>query len=558
MQIPSLPPDYFIDQELQRLMYRPRSSGGDSLSVANYLLVPTAIIEDASDMAAYQVTILVLTSPANSKSVLLPVQNIEGFSAEANCAVACTYSDCPKAKKRVIEILRWLIERTSLPQKRWVEHIGWYDEQMFFPHPNGAGVDEERYAVAPNIANGKFLPVSLSVNEAFRCLNEHFGLSERDVQYEKVVTFGVTLAAVMKSRLQSIKISTDFVLLIVGESGAGKTRLATTLCTIYDPQTIPQKFEAASSYACVREKMTQLRDSPVILDDVAATSIGRLDTERIERLARLIRLASNGATEGKGTGLTAHAYKSTGVLVVTSEHELTAESDLARCILLPMPSGERQDKYTPPELHMMVGSLIQYFLNWVGENGKELDSAAQRIKSWIGDLPATHQQSRIEQHFLAVAVAYEVFYRFLDESCKDTQAVHLAHDQTLAAVRKVQDTQCNWMLRRFHPTAEMLVQAVVGRILRNETKVVRLNGQYRSVSYPAEIVVFRKECVAISSKVFLESAGEAGITLSDKRLKRILEAEPAQALVNPLNTMINGCRRYRVSWSFWKRCGGPL
>jgi hypothetical protein len=114
------------------------------------------------------------------------------------------------------------------------------------------------------------------------------------------------------------------------------------------------------------------------------------------------------------------------------------------------------------------------------------------------------------------------------------------------------------MLRRFHPTAEMLVQAVVGRILRNETKVVRLNGQYRSVSYPAEIVVFRKECVAISSKVFLESAGEAGITLSDKRLKRILEAEPAQALVNPLNTMINGCRRYRVSWSFWKRCGGPL
>ena len=166
----------------------------------------------------------------------------------------------------------------------------------------------------------------------------------------------------IRSLLTGSGIDLQAVLYIVGKQGLGKTTLATRIAGIYEKNGVPVGIvQAGSTHAAVNALMVNLRDQPIVIDDLCL-SAGR-DTARkcVELASKLIRQGTGSIPIIKRAGGDTVELPCGAGLIMTAEFHLENLSDLTRCIIVPV--NEPLD--IPSELNAhLVGAAVRHYLTW--------------------------------------------------------------------------------------------------------------------------------------------------------------------------------------------------
>lgn len=181
------------------------------------------------------------------------------------------------------------------------------------------------------------------------------------------------VAFVMQSVLRSIIISREVdvqsALYIVGPQGVGKTTVAKIVAGFLREESSARSkniFDAGSSIAALRESMTFLRDMPLIIDDLCHSAGSATERNRKELGAKIIREATNGSAivkkspSGKVQGLECAAS-----IILTAEFALQNESDVTRCIFVPL---KKTPNIASCITHKLMQKAVIETIEWVALN----------------------------------------------------------------------------------------------------------------------------------------------------------------------------------------------
>lgn len=154
---------------------------------------------------------------------------------------------------------------------------------------------------------------------------------------------------------------------IVGPSSVGKTYLAKCLfgfigergATSFRPVYI---FESQTSIAGFLNAMSEARDLPIVLDDIAISSSRNSQRKRADLAANIIREGANAAKFVKSEpGNQRREVECQSTVIITAEFPIPALSELNRCILIPITRPLTLPAELTPKL---MGSSILAFLRY--------------------------------------------------------------------------------------------------------------------------------------------------------------------------------------------------
>lgn len=221
------------------------------------------------------------------------------------------------------------------------------------------------------------------------------------------------------------------VLYIVGGQGLGKTTLATRIAGIYERDGKPVGIaQAGSTHAAVNALMTDLRDQPVIIDDLCLSASRDTARKRIELTSKLIRQGTGCIPIIKQSGKKTVELPCEAGLIMTAEFSLENLSDLTRCIIVPMKKPLNiPDELTPER----IGNAIRHYSQWFAKHfQEELSRFHSMINRAVG---YKEMDARMATNYACLLAAFQSFLRSLcdlDVSKKARDSVHNRMDHALS------------------------------------------------------------------------------------------------------------------------------
>lgn len=159
-----------------------------------------------------------------------------------------------------------------------------------------------------------------------------------DADPKILVALTYLAVTMLRSQVRAMGNQWQAVLMIVGKQGFGKTTLARLLVDwIVDAQTAmcPCFFSAGSTPAGLQEAMTNMRDLPVVVDDLCLSASPRLQQKYKDTGAQLVREGTAGSLITKKVSPTeTRTMLCEAGLIFTAEFALENPSDITRCLYL--------------------------------------------------------------------------------------------------------------------------------------------------------------------------------------------------------------------------------
>ena len=164
---------------------------------------------------------------------------------------------------------------------------------------------------------------------------------------------------------------------IMGPSAVGKTYLAKQLFGFvgetgtahFQPANV---FESQTSTAGFLNAMTDARDLPIVLDDIALSGSRDSQRKRADLAANIIREGANAAKIVKsGPGSQRRNAECLSTVIITAELSLQALSELNRCILIPIRDPlNLPDALTPKLMGSSILAFLRYFIALHNSSGR--------------------------------------------------------------------------------------------------------------------------------------------------------------------------------------------
>lgn len=183
---------------------------------------------------------------------------------------------------------------------------------------------------------------------------------------QALLVFVYVLAGLIGSYLHEQGLDFQGVLHIVGPSGVGKTELARRMTGWYldaASSTPALHFDASSTSSGLATAIADFQDTPLLIDDLCISTGSRTQQKRAEMASDLIHRATNHTAVLKnGPDGAFLRQRCAAFLIFTAEFEMTEESELTRCVPVPVQTLEPLSKELSTQL---VGDGAVAFLKWL-------------------------------------------------------------------------------------------------------------------------------------------------------------------------------------------------
>ncbi|WP_312939736.1 hypothetical protein [Oscillibacter sp.] len=183
---------------------------------------------------------------------------------------------------------------------------------------------------------------------------------------QALLVFVYVLAALLGSYLHEQGLDFQGVLHIVGPSGVGKTELARRMTGWYldaASNTPALHMDASSTSGGLTAALAAFPNTPLLIDDLCVSTGHRTQQKRMELASDLIHRATNHTSVVKnGPDGASLRQRCAAFLIFTAEFEMAEESELTRCVPVPIKSLEPLSKELSTQL---IGDGVVAFLKWL-------------------------------------------------------------------------------------------------------------------------------------------------------------------------------------------------
>ena len=160
------------------------------------------------------------------------------------------------------------------------------------------------------------------------------------------------------------------ILYITGKNGIGKSQLAKRMAIFYRRKKTGKPVgivEADSTNAATDCMLHLMRDMPVVVDDLCLSSGRETERKRREQGARLVRKGTSEMPTIKKLGSKTVELRCNAGIILTAEFTMETESDLNRCLIVPMTDYLDLPGELTPQL---IGDAIRLFSTWFAANSE--------------------------------------------------------------------------------------------------------------------------------------------------------------------------------------------
>ncbi len=213
-------------------------------------------------------------------------------------------------------------------------------------------------------------------------------------------------ATLIRSAIRSLGNVWQTVLVLTGGQGLGKTELASRLVRwIKDDETdsCPCFYSAGSTPAAMRDAMCELRDLPLVVDDLCYSASPRLQQKYKDTGAQLVREGANESLIIKKVSATkTQKLQCQAGLILTAEFALENASDITRCLFLHLdkPLGLPRT-FTTNAVGQGMQRYMEIFLKHQDQWLMELQALLQ--KSEENNMSNVHNRVRVTYTILSWA-----------------------------------------------------------------------------------------------------------------------------------------------------------
>lgn len=247
-----------------------------------------------------------------------------------------------------------------------------------------------------------------------------------------LLTFSYVILASLRSLLTDNGIDLQAVLYIVGNQGLGKTTLATRIASIYERNGRPiGVVQAGSTLAAVNSLMTDLRDQPLIVDDLCLSASRDTARKRIDLASKLIRQGTGCIPITKKSGRSTVELPCESGLIFTAEFGLENLSDLTRCIIVPV---RKQLSISNDLTPTLVGDAVRHYSTWFSKHFQE---ELQQFRDEVDDAVAFGgMDTRILTNYACLSAAFRSFIRSLGNENSHCDLAQVLLDKMNTALKK--------------------------------------------------------------------------------------------------------------------------
>lgn len=228
--------------------------------------------------------------------------------------------------------------------------------------------------------------------------------------------FIFTLISAIQTEITKLGIPFQAVLYLYGRAGCGKTTAVRRAGCVYngtDSKSPVGFFEAGSSAASIREALSDYRGSCVVVDDLCLTSSSKLKRQRIDLASEILYEAANKSPVSKKWNGSRSELTCTAGLILTAEFILEAESELNRCILLPVKrqsGGSEEDR-------SLASCAFRRYIMWITEHiNEELTDLRILYRNFLNAPDRDRTEERIATNYFVLNWMFSSFQRFI-KSC---------------------------------------------------------------------------------------------------------------------------------------------
>lgn len=294
-----------------------------------------------------------------------------------------------------------------------------------------------RYLVAPEIKNitlcGDGTSPARHILEVLRMLPP-----------QALLTIAYDILISVRSLVIGCGVHFQAVMFITGKSGCGKSRLAKRTVSLYrnkktgSPADI---IEAASTNAATDRILHTMRDTSVAVEDLCLSTGRETARKRREQGARLVRKGTSAVPTVQAAGNRTVELHCNAGIVLTAEFTMETESDISRCLIVPISNClDLPDELTPE----LIGDAVRLHSTWFAAHSEtELDRLKKGLSTsdWGRNL-----DPRIRTNYLCLCWAFQSLIAALDHdgslpSCRKALAGQMDHARSIAleAHMKIRD-----------------------------------------------------------------------------------------------------------------------
>ncbi len=259
------------------------------------------------------------------------------------------------------------------------------------------------YMIAPEICDIRLLGQGRSLSQFLSLL------VNSPIQVLLVLAYVILTS--IRSLLVDNGIDFQAVLYIVGRQGLGKTTLAMRIAGIYEKAGSPVGIvQAGSTLAAVNALMANLRDQPIVIDDLCLSASRDTARKRVDLASKLIRQGTGSIPIMKRSGSSTVELPCEAGLIITAEFPLENLSDLTRCIIVPV--NEPLD--IPNELTPgLIGEAVRHYSLWFSEHDrKEIEMFRAAVDEAVSN---SGFDTRIATNYACLKTAFYSLLCSLDE-----------------------------------------------------------------------------------------------------------------------------------------------
>lgn len=242
----------------------------------------------------------------------------------------------------------------------------------------------------------------------------------------------------IRSVLMDNGIDVQAVLYIHGGSGLGKTYLASHLAgfvTSVDSLMPLNILQAGSSLSSTKTLLATLRDLPVVVDDLCLSASKHTERKRKELGADLVRFGTSHSPTTKQYGGRPDQQFCAAGLILTAEFTLENQSDLNRCLIVPVKQRLNISPRFSPEL---MGDTILHFSKWFTEHVEQELNRFAKARAEISD------DSRMNTNYGCLEAAFLSLTQYMEDQALASPAeLHLIKSNIQQALRDALYTHFN-------------------------------------------------------------------------------------------------------------------
>lgn len=390
---------------------------------------------------------------------------------------------------------------------------------------------------------------------------------------QKIIAYGVSLAAHLSPMLQAGGFEPNIALYIIGASGTGKSHLARCCCSFYPASAtgVPSLITAYSTRSSLEKLPLLFNDSLLVVDDICISSSSSDDRKRLANASSLINYCVNGAPKTHRSGSSIQMQTPHCSIVITAERPMKTTSELSRVILLTLSDKAVLSALPEHDIHQCMTYLLMSFIAYMAstpEARAQTISLAKLKNQKIKEQNPSPLEYRTILPYTAVEVAWAAFIDFMRTTAPPAYRDKITglERQYLPALIDCYKKQLHELSAHFTQRSSMQLsaEAILHYIflqIGHSLHCIRPQPKCKSRHYGRSFILFVNSCACISCKAIQASLEIYGIQLSSPRIGKILEDARVLKLSGDNDNRsypIGGMRRLQIKESFWCQCGGTV